>query len=141
MLLFKMYKEVLCFILLLETVTALKCLFYDRTKKKGVVATSLNCAKDQKYCDIRLQELPKGQRAPGDIWVPFGACRREACTFPPEPSKDVYYHCCNEDLCNIVPHQLQAQPITPRFIGSASQMSCWWAVFTCGWNIVFKIFL
>ena len=76
-------------------------------------------------------ELPKGQRNPGDVWVPWGKCSDFRCTGKPrdENLKYVYYHCCEEEKCNTVPHQFLYQPRTPRFFpDSATRTRVGWVV-------------
>ena len=94
-----MYRQLLLLVLIQQTSAFIKvCLKYERTKE-GIFSDYNDCPKSTQACEVFILELPKGQRNPGDVWVPWGKCSDFRCTGKPrdENFKYVYYHCCEED--------------------------------------------
>ena len=128
-----MYRQLLLLIIIQQTAgrqTVKTCLKYERNRE-GIFSDYNECPKSALSCEVFVLELPKGQRKPGDVWVPWGRCNNFKCTEKPKEKdlKYVYYHCCEEDKCNVVPHQFLYQPRTPRFFpDSATGVRGEWVV-------------
>lgn len=139
-----MYRELLFFVLIQLTAASVKvCLKFERNKE-GIFSDYKICEPGKLACEVFVLELPKGQRSPGDVWVPWGQCRTVRCDGKPldDLGNNVYYHCCEEDKCNIVPHQFYYQPQTPRFFpDSATETRPELVVLVLCLNVAIKLFL
>ena len=141
-----MYRQLLLFIVIQQTAgrqTVKTCLKYERNRE-GIFSDYNECPKSTLSCEVTILELPKGQRKPGDVWVPWGECSDFRWKGKPrdENLKHVYYHCCEEEKCNIVPHQFLYQPRTPRFFpDTATRMRVKWVVLVLCLNVAIRLLL